>query len=316
MGKKTGQRDRGRGTISGQMLFVFLFAAAVAALAQTPAELSPETAARLTQHIRSGTVEEKRAALFDIRNLRSSAASAVAVPALRDRDRIVRATAASSVVFLPHGEAARLLVPLLADTDEFVRREAAYALGEVGDTLATAPLARLMQNDPTPEVRTAAAIAIGRIGDPSAIDGLVAVLRARPREADEFLRRSTARSIGQIAQKALTGETYAVTPQNFLPDKFKDLGPENRRRSVPVDFSNAVNVLVDVLRNTSEANDTRREAAFALGSIGDARAVPALRTFASAPDPYLAEICREALLKIERRESDAKSEMRRSDRPV
>jgi HEAT repeat protein len=60
-------------------------------------------------------------------------------------------------------------------------------------------------------------------------------------------------------------------------------------------------VLINVLRNTSESDDTRREAAYSLGAIGDAKAVTTLQTFASASDPYLAEICREALLKIGRR---------------
>src|SRR5690348_13053142 len=52
----------------------------------------------LTQKIKSGSVEEKREALFQIRNLRSEAASQIAIPALRDSNDIVRATAASSVI--------------------------------------------------------------------------------------------------------------------------------------------------------------------------------------------------------------------------
>ena len=135
-----------------------------------------------------------------------------------------------------------------------------------------------------------------------AIESLLGVLKSRPREEDEFLRRSAARSIGQVAQKGLTGDSSVLTPQNFLPDKFKDLGPANESASRP-GFSTAVDVLVGVLRNTSESDDTRREAAFSLGAIGDAKAVTVLEAYTAAADPYLAEIAHEALLKIRRRVS-------------
>ncbi|MDM7922537.1 MAG: hypothetical protein QUS14_09590, partial [Pyrinomonadaceae bacterium] len=50
--------------------------------------------AELEQSIRSGDVEAKREALFQIRNLRSAEASRLAIPALKDANEIVRATAA------------------------------------------------------------------------------------------------------------------------------------------------------------------------------------------------------------------------------
>lgn len=280
------------------LVFTLTIAASGQALEAKLDELSPADAARLQSQIERGSKEEKRAALFDIRNLRSASASRIALPALRDKDEVVRATAASSVIFLPREEAARAVVPLLDDKAEFVRREAAYALGEIGHSLATAPLVKLIRGKAMPEVRTAAAVGVGKIGDTSAIEGLIAVLRSNPREDEEFLRRSAARSVGQIAQIKRTGERSVLTPQNFLPDKFKDLGPEGGGGKI-AEFATAVDVLIAVLRNNSESDDTRREAAFALGAIGDPRAIPALQTNSSASDPYLAEICREALLKIE-----------------
>src|SRR6185369_1695644 len=82
--------------------------------------------AALAEKLRSGNTEDKREALFQIRNLRTEDASRIAVPALEDKYPIVRATAASSVLFLPKAEAAAALLPLLHDKDEFVRREGAY----------------------------------------------------------------------------------------------------------------------------------------------------------------------------------------------
>ncbi len=293
-------------------LLVFIFGAAIllglsipassqsaAAAAQT--ELSTDVASRLQGQITNGNIESKRSALFEIRNIETAAASRIALPALRDKDPVVRATAAASVIFLLPSEAATALLPMLNDRSEFVRREVAHALGEVGDPSATNSLVRMLQNEKILEVRTAVAIALGKIGDPAAIDDLVSILKSRVREDDEFLRRSAARSIGQIAQIERTGSRRVLTPQNFLPDKFKDLGPDAIAAKGPrSEFSISVDVLIEVLRNGAESDDTRREAAFSLGAIGDAKSVPVLQTFTSAADPYLAEISREALLKISR----------------
>jgi HEAT repeat protein len=276
----------------------------VVTTAQSPAPdiaVAPAVLTRLQNQINQGSVEEKRSALFEIRNLRAESASRIAVPALRDQDAMVRATAAGSVIFLSKAEGTAALLPLLNDKSEFVRTEAAYALGKVGDRSATGGLVRLMKSDKILEVRTAAAVGLGGIGDISAIESLTAVLKSRPKEEDEFLRRSAARSIGQIAQINVTGDPAVLTPQNFLPNKFKDLGSSDATGPVPQIYSDAVDVLTTVLRNKNETDDTRREAAFSLGAIGDSRSLDVLRSYLSGPDPYLAEICKEAVLKIERR---------------
>lgn len=287
----------GRRRQVGPVLF-FIFASWLCAAAQVSGPGQPFTdviAARLRQQIASDSVEAKRSALFEIRNYSSADASRLALPALGDKDEMVRSTAASSVVFLPKDEAARALIPLLSDRANFVRREAAFALGQVGDSSATSPLVALMQRDKDLEVRAAAAAALGKIGDPSAINSLVGIFEAKPREENEFLRRSSARSIGQIAQILRTGNTDVLTPQNFLPDKFKDL----KTGTTQANFAGATNTMARVLENNAESDDTRREAAFALGAIGDPSAKPILQRLVTSTDPYMAEICREALLKID-----------------
>jgi HEAT repeat protein len=57
--------------------------------------------------------------------------------------------------------------------------------------------------------------------------------------------------------------------------------------------------LTGVLQNSSESEDVKREAAFALGAIGDAAAIPVLQANLNDQDYYLAQISREALRKIE-----------------
>ncbi|HLM62370.1 MAG TPA: HEAT repeat domain-containing protein, partial [Pyrinomonadaceae bacterium] len=63
-------------------------------------------------------------------------------------------------------------------------------------------------------------------------------------------------------------------------------------------FRPATSTLVSTLSNQQESQDVKREAAFALGTIGDESATPALRQNANDADYYLAEISRESLRKI------------------
>ncbi|MCU1288911.1 MAG: hypothetical protein JWN60_1140 [Acidobacteria bacterium] len=261
----------------------------------------------LAEKIRNGNAEQKRDALLRIRNLETAEASRLAIPALRDSSEIVRATAAFSVIFLPAGEAFNAITPLLSDKKEFVRREAAYALGKVKDPLAARLLLQIFQKDKIAEVKNAAVVALGEIGDASAVDALTQALSRKPKnedEADDFLRRSAARSIGQIAQSVQSVQsdkknipTRKSTPPGSISETFTPPN-EDIIRTFPA-FRAAVPVLIRVLGNSAERDDTKREAAFALGAIGDASAIAVLRASANAPDYYLAQISREALRKIE-----------------
>jgi len=250
----------------------------------------------VSETLRSGKTEEKRTALMQLRGLRSEDASRAAAAALSDKEPMVRATAASSVTFLPKAEASALLLPLLRDKDEFVRREGAYALGEVGDP-SSAPALIKAAGDKSLEVRSAAVAALGKVSNPSAVSSLNDILKKAPVEADELIRRAAARSLGQIAQIMRSGTVSVLTPQNFLPEKFKDIGPKPSADPRQY-FGQAVDTLIHVLDNKSEADDTRREAAFALGAIGDQKAITVLNRYVSSSDPYLAEISRESLLKL------------------
>jgi len=224
----------------------------------------------LAVKIRDGNVEQKRDALLQIRNLESAEASRAAVPALRDPSAIVRATAAFSVIFLPPDEAAQDLLPLLDDKFEVVRREAIYALGKIRDPSSIKRLVEILQKDKILEVRNAAVIALGEIGDAGAIDALTQILQQISSDKEEFLYRSAARSIGQIAQN-------------------------NRSASA---FRSAVTLLIQILQNPKAQPDVKREAAFALGAIGDRSAIPVLEANANSKDYYLAAICKEALGKF------------------
>lgn len=247
--------------------------------------------------IRAGTTEQKRDALFRIRNLRSEIASRAAIPALSDPEPIIRATAAGAVTHLPKPEAVAVLAPLLNDKDAFVRKEGAYALGSTESPDAAGPLIEFLHREKDLEAKGAAVVALGQTGNRSAVESLILLLKRKPHEDEEFLRRSAARSIGQIAQINRTGNIRVVTPQSFLPEKFKELTGDDMTTQFPV-LSSAVVTLGSVLQNKREADDTRREAAFGLGAIASRDAIAVLEVSRNSPDPYLAEIALEALAKI------------------
>lgn len=256
----------------------------------------------LAEIIVRGTVEQKRDALLQIRNLETAEASRIAVPALKDSSEIVRATAVFSVVFTPPDEALQNLVPLLADKKPLVRREAAYALGIVGNPNAVNFLRQLFRQDKIPKVKNAAIVALGEIGDISAVTDLTEILRRKSNGKEDFRRRSAARSIGQIARNMQTGGTKILTPENFSPEKGKNIEKpkyENLTVRLPI-FQPATAILIRILQNNNEADDVKREAAFALGAIGDKAAAAILTVNLNAEDYYLAEICRESLLKLNR----------------
>ena len=263
--------------------------------------ISAQNLEALKNQIQNGNVEQKREALFQIRNLETEEASRIAIPALRDKNEIVRATAAFSIIFLPKTEVAQVLLPNLQDRSEFVRRETAYALGKVGDASAVNSLLQLLNNDKILEVKNASAIALGEIGDVSAISELVKILQKKPIATNEFLRRTSARSIGQIAQFIQTNDSKLLTPENFLPEKYKELKQPkylDLKKEFPV-FAQAANVLKTVLQNENETDDARREAAFALGAIGDETSVSLLQNKLNDKNLYLAEIAKESIRKIE-----------------
>lgn len=274
------------------LIFLLLAVASFAAI--TKAQDLEVTASQIL----TGNIEQKRNALARVRDLRTEAASRLAIPALTDTDEIVRSMAAVGVVYLPPDEGCSLVLPLLNDKAEFVRREAAFALGEIGSAAATEPLIQVLQRDRSNIVRSAAAAALGKAGEPRAVRALVSVLQKGPKSSDEYLRRAAARSIGQVAEVIRGVPRQAATPHSFLPDKYKRKIASASASALSPEFGPAVAVLLKAAADRKETDDTRREAAYALGAIGDPAALAFLKANVTNKDNYLAEICREALLKM------------------
>jgi HEAT repeat protein len=227
---------------------------------------------KLRARLSSSDTEERREAVTRLGAMARADSSRAALPALKDPAVIVRATAARAILSLPATEAAAALLPLLADKNEFVRREIAYALGQTRSRTAVEALATALARDKEAGVRGAAAVALGQIGDEEATpvlteaigrriarSGFLNRITFRRTEENEFVRRSAAVALGQMKSRA------------------------------------AVPALISVLANERAGDDVRREAARALGLIGDPAAIDPLNAVVGARDPYLAQIATEAL---------------------
>lgn len=234
----------------------------------TPVQMSIE---KHRARLNSADEEERRDAVSQLGAMQHPDASRAAIPALKDPSPIVRATAASTILSLPKEDSAMNLLPLLSDKHEFVRRETAYALGKTGSATAVDPLIERLLTDKEDGVRGAAAVALGEIANESAVPRLVSVIGSQEvvvaskkksrskKEQNPFVLRAVARSLGQIRSRA------------------------------------GVPALIAVLQNEKAEDDVRREAAVALGLIGDEAAIPALRNSSTSNDPYLAQAAHEAL---------------------
>lgn len=229
------------------------------------------------EHTRLGSAatEDRRDAVLRLGSMKRPECSRAAAVALHDPAAIVRATAARAVLSLTPEEAAAALLPLLRDRDEFVRRETAYALGETRSRVAVPALIAALTGDKKPSVRGASAVALGLIGDEASVtpltqivsrtpasSGLLRRVRHKPSEENEFVCRAAAVSLGQIRSRV------------------------------------AVPALIAVITDERAGTDVRREAARALGLIGDPEAAAALRTVLNARDPYLSRLAYEALRRI------------------
>lgn len=227
----------------------------------------------LSQRLTSGDDEQRRDAVFQLGLMRTRAASLAALPALSDQTPIIRATAAGAVANLKDDDAVDALTKLLTDKFPFVRREAVYALGLTRNRKATAPVSGVLLKDRDDEVRAAAAVALGELRDESAVPLLVSIIapeltqiskgKITP-ERNTFVVRAAATSLGHIRSR---GATVA---------------------------------LISALQNEKYSDDVKREAATALGTIGDPAAIDALKTAARSEDPYLATAAQQSLRKLSR----------------
>ena len=159
-----------------------------------------------------------------------------------------------------------LNISKLKDDNVSVRKNAALALGIIGDAGAVEALEEALKDDGV-YVRGAAVEALGRIGDSKEVVALVDILKG----GHEYVREAAAEALGRIGDAGAVGA---------LKDALKDeeevvVVRKNAARALgAIGDSRAVEALEEALKD--EDASVRRSVAVALGRISDARAVGAL----------------------------------------
>jgi HEAT repeat protein len=98
------------------------------------------------------------------------------VAALKDADAGVKRQAAAALGEIGNTRAVPGLIDALKDSDADVRQRAISALGEIGDVRAVAGIAGALK-DPSISIRSHAAMALGELQDAAAVDPLIAAIR-------------------------------------------------------------------------------------------------------------------------------------------
>jgi HEAT repeat protein/phage terminase Nu1 subunit (DNA packaging protein) len=152
----------------------------------------------------------------------------------------------------------------LKHSDRNVRRQAAVALGEIGNAQAVAALiAALHYLDY--DVRGQTAVALGKIGNAQAVAALIAVLN----HSDRNVRRQAVVALGKIDNSQAVAALIAALHYSDY-----DLRGEAAVALGKIGNPQAVAALIAVLKHSD--SDVRRWAVQALGEIGNAQAVAAL----------------------------------------
>jgi len=246
--------------ISGLILIIVLAAArpvGASGCCELPSFFNPLSVqdtnaeiARLAARLRSSDEEERRDAALQLGAIEKPEAAPALKSALSDSSPRVRVIAIRGLSMLGDAEFIPLIAaPLAQDKVPFVRKSAAYALGRFHRSEATPALVAAL-TDKDAEVRSAATIALTEYTDAAAIAPLTGALS----DKSNFVRAHAARALG------LNGRAAAQ----------------------------AVPALITLL-TTDEGPEVRRQAATALGNIGDRAALPALERARYSADPYLSE---------------------------
>jgi HEAT repeat protein len=183
------------------------------------------------------------------------------------------------------------LMEALDDTDAAVRANAAEALGKIRDPGAKPALINKLK-DPSEDVRINAALALGVIGvDEKEFTIILGMLR----EGSQEEKGSAAIALGALQR------TEAVQPliealESCNSDVMVSIGWALTNIGKP-----AVPALIGVLKNADPY--TRTFAAYLLGEIGDAKALPALREVAQKyPVKEVRDAVQEAIAAISERQ--------------
>ena len=212
----------------------------------------------------------------------------IVISKLKDDTVSVRKNAALALGIIGDAGAVEALIGGLKGGHEYVRAAAASALGLIGDSKAVEALIGALKDvEEVVVVRAAAASALGVVGDVRAVESLKEALT----DENTSVRGNAARALGAI------GDARAV---ETLEEALKDEAAFVRAAA-----ASALGAVGDVravgsLKEVSKDDDwgVRENVALALGDIGDARAIVALEETLEDDEWHVRRAAAEALGRI------------------
>ena len=153
---------------------------------------------------------------------------------LGDDSSAVRATALHALIGLGVPDARELATRGLSDSDAFVRRTAAHELVDLADPGAVAALGERISQDEEPSVRKEAAAALGAIGNAEAIDWLVTALEDPMSEVRLEATRALAKQVPDVAVDALVSMVLQDPDWEIRVQAAAALGRSERADVVPI----------------------------------------------------------------------------------
>lgn len=175
------------------------------------------------------------------------------------------------------------LVKLLMDKDWSVRRDAALALGEIGDIVCVVPLTQRL-HDTHLDVRIAACDSFLKMGD-QVVDLLIQALR----DDNRVVREGVVQVLGKL------GDSRAIYP---LIGALRDTARKRISDAVRSFGVIAFEPLVQALKN--EDSRIRMGAAMILGEMKNPEAVKPLGLILEDEDPLVRQYARTAIYMIKR----------------
>ena len=172
------------------------------------------------------------------------------------------------------------------------RARAARALGHIGSR-GSVPALEAALRDPVPSVRREAAFALGLVGDSSAVSPLLTRL---PREVDPGTRVAIVRALGDAAGGVHGGRPNPAVSRALAASLTRP-GLAERGAAAFAAARLKDSTMVEPLARAARdpRPDLKWRAAYALGRIGDRRGAPALRTLSFDKDMMVRAVAATAL---------------------
>ncbi len=211
----------------------------------------------------------RQSAVYGLGKIANTQAVEPLISALSDESLLVRESASLALAKIGDARAVEPLSAALLNLSQGGRDNAAIALGEIGDVRAVEPLIKALQ-DRDSGVRMCAAKALGKIGDARAVESLIgAIFDEQPHVQHSAIDALT--KIGAPAVESLIGSPIVESLVSVLREK--DTGLK----------AIATRALAHIRKSYVSADPTAEaqcNAAYALGLIGDPRALPVLEHLA------------------------------------